>query len=234
MNTGTSALQSNWKFIYKVIGYTVHFRLVMANLNFRTISQQSGVYSANNWSDYMQIANPAIFTGGGSITGRIPKPASLQSNNWTNNGDFDQTTSSSFYGTGTLYLRNRVSSSGTRLSSYIMGSTNPGDNVVLLKKPVAMFYDPEFERFYFRRTGAAALGETVTIQTDAPFFGGAAATAIYASFAYQQTLTRFLIDSTGQPFLPISNAASYNWSSYLTYDLIVSGTYELDPASWFV
>lgn len=233
MNTGAAGLQSNWKFLYKVIGYTVHFKLVMANLNFRTIAQQSGSYSINNWSDYFQIANPVIFTGGGSVTGRIPKPASEQSNNWTNNGDFDQTTSSSFYGTGTLYLRNR-NISGSRVSSYIMGSTNPGDDVVLLKKPVAMFYDPEFERFYFRRTGTAALGETVTIQTAAPFFGGAGATDIFASFAYQQTLTRFLIDSTGQPFMPISNAASYNWGTYFTYDLIVSGTYELDPASWFV
>jgi hypothetical protein len=239
MNTGLPDLLSNWKFYYKVIGYTVHFRLFMANLNFRTARQITGSYNAANWSDFFEIANPAIFTGGGSMTGRIPKPKTKDAYQWYNNSDFDHTASASFYGTGTLYLRNR-NISGSRISDYIMGSNNPGDNAILLKKPVAMFYDPEFERFYFKRTGVATLGDYVTINANiggAPFLGisvGNPVTNVYASFAYQQHLTRFLIDSTGQPFMPISNASSYNWNSYMTYDLIVSGTYELDPASWFV
>jgi hypothetical protein len=239
MNTGLPDLLSNWKFYYKVIGYTVHFRLFMANLNFRTARQITGSYNAANWSDFFEIANPAIFTGGGSMTGRIPKPKMKDAYQWYNNSDFDHTSSASFYGTGTLYLRNR-NISGSRISDYIMGSNNPGDNAILLKKPVAMFYDPEFERFYFKRTGVATLGDYVTINANiggAPFLGisvGNPVTNVYASFAYQQHLTRFLIDSTGQPFMPISNASSYNWNSYMTYDLIVSGTYELDPASWFV
>ena len=233
----TPSLVSDWKFYYKVIGYTVHFRLLMANLNFRTMSQVTGSTNNENlYSDFLQIANPNIFTGGGSIVGRIPKPKSdILDVNWNNNDDLGYFTTSSFNATGTLYLRNRLLGA-SRLSSFIM-TANPGNDTVLLKKPVTMFYDTQFSRFYFRKTGGSAFGEQVLADITAPFmnslFAGNAA-YMAGNLGYANSLSRYLIDTNGQPFIGWSSTATYRWGSYMTYDLVVSGTYELDPTSWFV
>jgi hypothetical protein len=59
-------------------------------------------------------------------------------------------------------------------------------------------------------------------------------TEMYAGLTYSNSLSRYLIDTNGQPFVPNKNLPSNNWTSFMTYDLVVSGTYELDPTSWFV
>ena len=116
-------------------------------------------------------------------------------------------------------------------------TANPGNDTVLLKKPVTMFYDTQFSRFYFRKTGGSAFGEQVLADITAPFmnslFAGNAA-YMAGNLGYANSLSRYLIDTNGQPFIGWSSTATYRWGSYMTYDLVVSGTYELDPTSWFV
>lgn len=221
-----SGIYPRWNVSYKVIGYTVFYKLIIQSILWETTTA-----AGTNDSPYIFMSQNLF---GNRNSGKMPTPLVKTDTNSVYNGiggqyfytnpiDTSVTISKSFSGNGHVSIRQNRGGTSFPLNSYNTYVTG-NENIELLRVPI--------------EANIFGIGTTPFVQLTA----SGAGTYLWSDSGNYDTKfeSQNMLDYNYKKLIPFSgNRFTFDGTSQVNgaqiqLDIFFSGQYELDPTQWFV